>query len=159
MQQVIPTHKVICYVDQDGLTTLSCPKCARSKKIDTKDKKFMLRAFKAKCKCGLSFAGQFEFRRHFRKKVRFSGFYKQKKTGKQGYIIIENISLSGVGFSCIMDHGLQRGDELDITFTLDNPRRTKVTLWVDVLHINDRFVGVRRLDIQNMKPELGFYLR
>ncbi len=159
MKQDATVHEVVCYVGHDGLTTLSCPNCNATKTIDTNKKDYSFKSFKAKCKCGASIRGWFEFRRYFRKKVRLSGFYKQMKTGNRGYIIVENISLGGVGFRCITEHSIQRGDQLDITFTLDNPKQSKVTLKVEVLHINDRFIGVKRCDIDEMQPELGFYLR
>lgn len=159
MQLDITRGRVPCYVDPKGMAVLKCPKCDTTRTIDTNDKNYYFKSFKAKCKCGASFSGQFEFRRFFRKKARLSGFYTQKKTGIRGYIVIRNISMGGLGFSCIFEHTIQKGDQLDITFTLDNPKKSKVTLWVEVLYINDRFIGVKRCDIDEMQPEIGFYLR
>ncbi len=76
-----------------------------------------------------------------------------------GDILIENISLSGVGFFCFEKHSLQEGDKLDLTFNLDNPMKSEIMLRVEVLNIKDKFVGAKRCDIQSMQPELGFYLK
>ncbi len=152
-------HKVMCYVNQDGLAVLRCPECRNSKTIDTNNKNYDFKPFKAHCKCGASFRGQFEFRCHYRKEVRLAGTYKHQETGMVGDILIENISLSGVGFFCFEKHSLQEGDKLDLTFNLDNPMKSEIMLRVEVLNIKDKFVGAKRCDIQSMQPELGFYLK
>jgi hypothetical protein len=152
-------HKVVCYVSRGGVTTLSCPQCGASKTIDTSKKDYAFKSFKAKCKCGARIRGQFEFRQYFRKKVNLPGAYRHRETGVQGKILIDNLSLMGVGFTCLRKHNFQEGDHLDLTFTLDNERKSKVTLWVVVGNIRDRFVGAKRQDPSVSQPDLGFYLK
>lgn len=159
MQKEVNEYKVICYVDKTGLTTLRCPQCGTAKTIDTTKKDYAFKTFRAKCKCGSRITGRFEFRRYYRKKVRLSGSYRHRNSGIRGKIIVEDISLMGIGFTCLRKHHFQKGDQLDITFTLDNPQKSTVTLWVIVHHIRDRFVGVQRCDSQLDQPDLGFYLR
>ena len=159
MTQDIMEYRVTCYVGKDGRTVLRCPKCDVTKTIDTSDGNYSFRKFKATCQCGTLIKGQFEFRKHFRKKVNLSGVYKKRDTGVRGKIIIQNISLQGVGFNCLRKPSFQKGDQLDISFTLDNAKKSEVKLWVEVININDRFVGVKRCDAQIMQPELGFYLK
>jgi hypothetical protein len=159
MKQEVTVQEVVCYVGPDGLTILSCPNCETSKKIDTNNKDYAFKSFKAKCKCGVSIKGRFEYRQFYRKKVSLSGFYQHRKTGVRGNIIVENISLMGAGFTCLRKHDFQKGDQIEITFTLDNPNKSVVKLWVEVRNIKGRFVGVKRCDSQVAKPELGFYLR
>jgi uncharacterized C2H2 Zn-finger protein len=159
MMQDIMEYRVTCYVGKDGRTVLRCPKCDTTKTIDTSNGHYAFRKFKATCQCGTLIKGQFEFRKHFRKKVRLSGAYKKRDTGVRGKIIVQDISLLGVGFSCLRKHHFQKGDQLDISFVLDNTKRSEVKLWVEVINIDDRFVGAKRCDPQLMQPELGFYLK
>ncbi len=125
---------VICYVGQDGVCVLRCPKCDATRKIGTTYREYSLKRFKASCKCGAKIRGKFEFRNYYRKKVHLSGSYQNKKSGVQGDIIVDNISLKGVGFSCLQKHGIKKGDQLDITYTSDNPKKSMVTLWVEVVN-------------------------
>lgn len=152
-------REVICYIGRDGIATLSCPNCKASKAIDTNKKGFAFRSFKAKCKCGESISGRFELRRHARKMVNLLGNYKNPKDGKTGDFDIENISLMGVAFRCFRKPAFQKGDHLDITFTLDNSVRSVVKLRVEVLKIEGRFVRVKRCNTESLQPTLGFYLR
>jgi hypothetical protein len=160
MHEHVLEDKVVFYVDDSGLSVVSCPKCGHFKIINTNNKNYFFRTFIVDCIiCGASIRGQFEFRRYYRKKVRLTGHYKHQKTGVEGNIIVEDISLMGVGFSCSEKHNLKKGDLLDISFTLDNSMKSKVKLSVEVRHINDKFVGVKRCDTQLQQPELGFLLR
>lgn len=154
-----PAHEVVCYVDNAGLTVLRCPNCGTSKTIDTNNKNFAFKRFKAKCKCGASIRGRFEFRKYYRKYVELTGSYRDRKTGIKGKIVVENISLSGVGFRCLRKHDFQKGDQLELNFNLDNPAKSAVKLWVEVQRVRDGLVGVKRCDADIEKPELGFYLR
>ena len=152
-------HTVICYVGSDGLTVLRCPTCGTTKSIDTNKIKSVIKTFKAKCKCGASITGRFEFRRYYRKKVKLFGSFYNRKTGVEGKMIVENISLMGVGFRCFSKHNWQKGDHLDIIFSLDNPNKSVVKLWVEVANVQDKFIGTKRCDTQIEQPDLGFYLR
>lgn len=158
-QQEGTAHEVICYVDREGVTVLRCPDCETIKTIDTKNKDYAFKTFKAKCKCGASIKGWFEFRQYHRKKVKFAGSFKNRKTGVRGKIVVENISLMGVGFRCLNKRSFRKGDQLDITFSLDNPAKSVVKLWVEVQNVKDGLIGVKRCDAQLAQPELGFYLR
>lgn len=159
MKQEVTVHEVVCYVGGDGVAVLCCPDCGSTKTIDANTKDYAFKTFKATCKCGASIRGRFEFRKYHRKKVKLSGSYKDRKTGVMGKILVENVSLIGIGFHCLRKNNFQKGDQLDITFTLDNPKKSVVKLWVEVRSIKDRFVGVKRCDSQVAQPELGFYLR
>jgi hypothetical protein len=90
--------------------------------------------------------------------VCLSGSYRQRKTGIRGDIVIENISLTGIGFSCLRKHDFRQRDQLEVAFTLDNFKKAEITLKVEVRNIRDKFVGVMRLDPHSFQPDLGFYL-
>jgi hypothetical protein len=152
-------NRIVCYVGKDGLAALRCPNCGTTKIIDTAKKNYAFKAFKATCKCGEQIRGQFEFRQYYRKKVNLSGRYRHRESGVQGKILVDNISLMGVGFTCMRKHRFKKGDHLDISFTLDNDRKSKVSLWVVVERLQDRFVGAKRQDPHVSQPDLGFYLK
>ena len=152
-------HETICYVGVDGLTTLRCPNCGTTKQIDTKKNDFAFKTFKAKCRCGASIRGRFEFRQYYRKKVNLSGMFYDRKTGASGNMIVEDISLMGVGFRCFRKQNWQVGDQIDVTFNLDNPQKSLIKLWVEVRNVKNRFVGAKRCDTQLPQPDLGFYLK
>ena len=158
MHKHITGHKVVCYVGNQGQTLLRCPDCKITKKIDVKGHHHLINTFKTTCTCGSIIRGKLDFRRYFRKKVSLTGSYLRMGSEKREDIRVENISGMGVGFSCLGEHSLQRGDYLDITFTLDNPNNTAVTLWIEVMNINDGFVGAKRCDTQLEQPDLDVYL-
>jgi len=150
---------VTCYVNDDGKTTLKCPNCGMPKEIDATGFVFSRKPFKATCKCGTKFSGKFEFRTYFRKQVRLSGHYIHKTTKSQKNILVENLSLKGVGFTCLDRPNLKVGDSLEITFRLDNPKSSKIRLWVEVKSISGRYIGTQRRDTQLAQADLGFYLQ
>jgi hypothetical protein len=150
---------VTCYVNNDGKATLKCPSCGIQKRIDTTKHVFSRKPFKATCKCGTKFRGRFEFRKYYRKQVRLSGHYIHKITKSKNNILVKNLSLMGVGFTCLGRPDLKVGDNLEITFWLDNPKSSKIQLWVEVKVVSDHYIGTQRRDIQIAQPDLGFYLQ
>lgn len=159
MHEDVTEQRVVCYVGNEGQTLLRCPKCKVTKIIDVKKHHHLFNAFKTTCVCGAIIRGKFDFRRYYRKKVSLDGSYLKMGSEIRGEIIVDNISGMGVGFSCLKEHHLQRGDNLDITFTLDNPHESTVVLWIEVMNINERFVGAKRCDTQLEQPDLDVYLR
>lgn len=159
MTEETKEYKVVCYVNEKGLTALRCPQCDTSKKVDMTTLGSAFKKFKAKCKCGSLIQGQFEFRSHYRKKVKLAGRYRKRKNGKRGEILVEDLSLKGIGFSCTGKHQIQKGDHLDITFCLDNARRSEIEFWVVVENVRGQFIGAQRCDTQLYQPDLGFYLK
>jgi hypothetical protein len=147
---------LVCHVAQNGQAVLCCPKCGSSETIDTDDKSH---TFKIACSCGVSIRARLEHRRSYRKKVSLSGSYQLRGNEVRGKIIVENISMGGIGFSCLRKPDLKKGEQLDITFTLDNPKRSSVKLWVEIIHIHHKYVGAKRYDTLMGQSDLGFYLR
>ena len=133
--------RVVCHVGQGGKSVLRCPNCNATRKVDTTYKDYAQKSFIASCKCGAKIECKFEFRNYYRRKVRLSGFYHNKKSGSRGNIIVENISLMGIGFICLRKHDIKKGDQLDITYTLDNHMKSKVTFWTKVVN-SPRFGGI-----------------
>ena len=72
---------------------------------------------------------------------------------------MKNLSLKGVGFTCLGRQDLKVGDNLEITFWLDNPKSSKIRLWVEVKSVSGSYIGAQRRDTQIAQPDLGFYLQ
>ena len=159
MEKDITWQKVICYVGNEGKTLLRCPECKTTKKVDVKKHHNIINTFKTKCECGSTIRGKFDFRRYYRKKVDLTGSCQRMGSETRVGIKIDNISGMGVGFSCVEAHTMQKGDFLDITFTLNNPKNSTVTLWIEVMNINENFVGAKRCDTQLEQPDLDSFLR
>jgi hypothetical protein len=148
-----------CHVAQNGQSVLCCPKCGESKTFHSDDGDHTYEPFKIKCSCGALIRARLEYRKSYRKKVSLSGSYQLRGNGAQGEVIVESISFGGIGFSCLRKPNLQKGEQLEIVFTLDNPRKSKIKLWVEVVHINQKYVGAKRCDTIIGQSDLGFYLK
>ena len=74
-------------------------------------------------------------------------------------ILVKNLSLKGVGFTCLGRPNLKVGDNLEITFWLDNPKSSKIQLWVEVKSVSGHYICVQRRYSQLAQPDLGFYLQ
>lgn len=152
-------QRVVCYVGNEGQTLLRCPECKITRTIDVKKHHHLINSFKTTCTCGFTIRGKFDFRRYYRKRVCLPGAYLKAESEVRGEIRIENISGMGVGFSCLESHNLHKGDYLDIAFTLDNPDKSTVMLWIQVMNIHESFIGAKRCDTQLEQPDLDIYLR
>jgi hypothetical protein len=85
-----------------------------------------------------------EFRKAYRRKLSLSGTYAkclaEGDPGKAfGEILIENLSMTGVGFMTEGDDSLSKGDELTLRFMLDG--HTRIETIAVVKHIRDKAVG------------------
>lgn len=146
------------FVDGQNKATINCPKCGASKTVDVSTLKATAKQLKITCKCGLVFSGAFEFRRVYRKTVRLPGKYKDLNGPKRGDIIIKDLSIGGLGFSCDTRHKIKPGDYLEVTFRLDDTKKSEITLNVIVRSVKDGFIGAERTDKQMYQSALGFYL-
>jgi hypothetical protein len=147
------------YVNDDNQTTIVCPKCGFAKTIDTTNYKETKKQLKANCKCGEAFKFTLEFRKHYRKDVRLPGEYSVPEKGKQGEIVVRNLSLSGVQFTCVRPHQILPGDTLELKFNLDNSARTEIRRSSKVMWVRDYDVGAQFIGPKSFERDLSFYLR
>jgi len=139
------------YVDDTNKITVICPKCEIEKNIDVTNFKDTHKKLKAKCPCGEVFRLTLEFRQTYRKNLRLTGEYFVQEKNEKGDILIEEISASGVRFSCLKPHNIFRDDLVELKFNLDNPMRTEIRELVKIIWINDRNVGAKYIDQNRMK--------
>ncbi len=145
------------YVDVKDQATIICPACRNKKSIDAGKFRDVKAALKIKCPCGEEFRCVFEFRKYYRKQVRLEGSYANLKTKTRGDVIVDSLSLEGVGFTTLDDNRIEPGDTLTIRFTLDNAVHTEVERAIKVTSVRDRSVGAMFFGGARNKT-VGFYL-
>ncbi|HKK89768.1 MAG TPA: HDOD domain-containing protein [Desulfobacteraceae bacterium] len=93
----------------------------------------------------------------FEKKVLLSGTFTHLKTGSSGHIWIKRLSLKGVKFTIPRPHRIRENAFLDISFTLDDVKRSTIERRIVVRTIQDNYAEA---DFYNPPPydkNLGFY--
>lgn len=147
------------YVNDTNQTTIICPKCGFAKTIDTTNFKETQKRLKANCKCGEVFKFTLEFRKHYRKDVRLPGEYTNRQSGEKGEVMVLNLSLGGIQFTCFRPHRILTDNTIELKFNLDNPARTEIRRSAKVMWVRDRDVGARYVESKSFERDLSFYLR
>ena len=99
-----------------------------------------------------------ERRQYYRKDVQLAGSFADQDTGESGDVLIENLSLNGLGFTTLLNHRLAKNALIKVVFQLDDSRRSEITRMVRVRYISDRYVGCQFTDQRSYDGDLGFYL-
>ena len=99
-----------------------------------------------------------ERRQYYRKDVQLAGRFENTETGESGDLLIENLSLNGLGFTTLLNHRLTKNEIVKVVFRLDDSRRSEITRLVRVRYINERYVGCQFTDQKSYDGDLGFYL-
>jgi hypothetical protein len=134
------------YARPDGTVPTACPACGTAGSVPPDRIKGPGEPIEVRCPCGNSFYVLAEFRKAYRRKLSLSGTYAKglaegdpKKAC--GEILIDNLSMTGVGFITAGDDSLSKGDELTIRFTLDDDGHTQIETSAVVKHVRDKAVG------------------
>jgi len=138
------------YVDDTDRVTIICPKCKSEKNVDVANFKDTNKKLKAKCQCGEVFRLTLDFRKNYRKNVRFAGEYFVQGKDDNGEIIIENISANGIKFVILKPHHISKGDIVELKFTLDDPTKTKIQELVKIIWVIDRNIGAQYIDPKSL---------
>ena len=142
-----------------GTATLSCPDCARSKRIPVDRYIGKKHTIKVKCRCDTSFVAHLEFRKHYRKPTELQGLYRIISEGAGGgSAVIHNISKAGLGFTVSGVHNIQIGQKALIDFVLDNTKSTRLSKEVEIRTVNKNHIGCQFIPHQPFEKDLGFYL-
>jgi hypothetical protein len=157
--EINPTDSVLTfYPDNDNNAVIRCPACGHSKKIDASKYQNAGNALSVKCKCGDLFKCAIDFRKFYRKKVNLSGEYIVLKNQRKGDMLVDDVSMGGLGFINMTPHNLEKGDILEVKFRLDDKKRTELIRKVRVMIIKGHFVGTEFFEKNRFDKELGFYL-
>lgn len=149
------------HVDPQNQAAICCPACGFIKHTDMSKFKNVHHNLniRVRCRCGHIFRRNLNFRRYHRKPVRLAGEYKNISTGRKGEVLIENISLGGIGFIHFLPHDLFQDAELELRFRLDDPKRKEVQKKATVKSVRKQMIGVEFRDYQPFDNVLSFYLR
>ena len=75
-----------------------------------------------------------------------------------GLMLVKDISMGGIGFEVVGPCRIEVGNELDVTFTLDDPNSSVIKKQVVVKMVRNKFVGCEYLHTGEYDKALGFYL-
>jgi len=146
------------YPDKDSMAMICCPACGFARKVDALKYRNTNKALTVKCKCGETFKCSVDFRKSYRKRVNLAGEYTILKNQKKGEMLVEDISLGGLGFNNMAHHSLENGDVLELKFRLDDPNRSELVRKVSVKIVKGHFVGTEFMEKNRFDKEIGFYL-
>ncbi len=134
------------YVRPDGTVPTACPACGTAGSVPADRIKGPGEPIEVRCRCGNSFYVLAEFRKAYRRRLSLRGTYakglaESDLREKSGEILIENLSMTGVGFMTAGDNSLSEGDELTVQFSLDDDGHTRIETSALVKHVRDKTVG------------------
>jgi len=150
------------YIRPDNTAVLTCPHCGRQKTINADSLKEHKSKIKVKCACKNMFTVDLEFRKRTRKPTSLRGTYKNhSQKGRTGNMRVMNVSVGGLEFSTLDIDNFKEGDELTLTFTLDDEHRSEIRKDATVMNVRTKSVGCEFVGAGNLAHDgqLGFYIK
>jgi hypothetical protein len=147
------------YPDSDNNVEICCPECNAKKRVDVSTFKNTFKLIEVKCHCDNRFKCSIEFRRSYRVQVSLAGRYERLKNQKIGDMLVESLSIIGVGFVNMSCHLLEIGENLELKFQLDDKNRTEIRRKVKIMNIERSYIGTEFIDKNCFDAALGFYLK
>ena len=147
------------FVKEDGTTVLKCPHCRHARTVSVAELKGKKRILKIKCSCQQSYSVCLELRKTYRKETKLNGhFVNLSLNNEKGAMIVKNASVGGLGFTVIGRNRIQKDHQLEVTFTLDDPHSSVISVPVVVRFVRNTFVGCDFRHAHEYDKALGFYL-
>ena len=146
-------------VDNSNQVTILCTKCGLEQTKNVFKFKDSHKQLKAKCKCGEVVRSTLDFRKYSRKNVQLAGEYLIQGKDEKGEIVVEDISMSGIRFSCLKPNQITRNDIVELKFNLDTPIEMEINPITVIKWTTDRNIGGLFLGPNSLKQDLGFYFR
>ena len=147
------------YVDNSNQVKILCPKCGLEQTKNVFKFKDSHKRLKATCKCGEIFRSNLDFRKYHRKNVQLAGEYLIQGKDEKGEIVVEDISMRGIRFSCLKPNHISRDDIVELKFNLNTPIEMEINPTIVIKWTTDRNIGGLFLGPNSLKQDLGFYLR
>jgi len=153
--------EVKAYVRCNNTATVTCPSCSASRILAAEPYRHRKHALKVRCRCGCVFILRLDFRRHYRKTTSLPGTYAITTPGRPGggVIHIRNISRGGIGFTVSGVHNMEEGLTVDLDFTLNDKKRTRLRKTAVIRSVNGNYIGCQFPENDSFEKALGFYLR
>jgi hypothetical protein len=153
------------FAGEDGKYLMTCPQCGFQDTVSARLFEMMGSAVRVQCPCSHRFRIIRELRSTFRKKVRLEGYFAQAAhNGNKlasgnvwGPMVVQNLSRSGLKFTCANAGLLRIGDRLQVRFNLDNANQTLIKKSVLVKSVYMETVGCQFHGRDRFDAALGFY--
>ncbi len=149
------------YVLADGTVTIICPVCKQS--IDTTVAEFrdIKHSLYINCICKAQFMIDLDFRVYYRKEVDLPGRYRiiAPPYAGQGTVQINNISMSGIGFTVPRMGGLEKGQTVELDFQLTDQKQTRLVRQVVCIRtVENGYLGCEFSNNDPYEKNLGYFL-
>ena len=148
-------------VQTDNTVPTTCPACGAVRPIPSDAFETKNRCAEIQCPCGKTFTALAEFRKAHRRDVALHGTYTRLPLENEtGQVRINNLSMTGVGFTLQGDHGLSGSDLLKLQMVFDKGDCSDVEFVAEVVHIsNNGYAGCRFKEMSLQQEEaLASYL-
>ena len=76
----------------------------------------------------------------------------------KGKIIVRDLFMGGIGFETVGNCSIEKNDELEVIFTLDDLHSSVIKKWVEVKIVRNKYVGCEFTHANEYDKALGFYL-
>lgn len=147
------------YVGLDGKAVVKCPSCEAVRTIAVDKFRDSKHTLNVKCTCQKTFPVNLDFRKFYRKLTKLMGTYVVlPKRIHHGPMMVVNVAKVGVGLQILGNHGLTVGQELEVSFTLDDEQGSLIERRVVVRLVDKNYIGCEFKGDNNHDKALGFYL-
>jgi hypothetical protein len=127
------------YVRPDKTVVLTCPHCGKQQEVHTS---LFRGKIKLRIKCCDVFMVRIEFRKRVRKSPQLKGTYiNHSQKDSKGDLAIQDLSITGLSFTCPNIHLFKIEDELTIEFILNDEQRTVIRKDAIVRSVRENSVG------------------
>ena len=148
-------------VRPDNTVVLTCIHCGLQKETPVDLFKDFKHEIRVKCRCQKTFKIFLEKRNRVRKKTYLRGTYiNYSQKDSSGFLIIRDISVTGLSFTSLDLKKFKVGDELRVEFALDDEHRTKFRKYIIVREVRKNSVGCEydRSEEEVFQSPLGYYI-
>jgi len=147
------------YVKRDNTVEIKCPYCQASKTVPVEKFKNPKNILQISCLCKKVFNVVHEFRQMYRKGTKLRGrYFNQSRDNDEGRIVVDNISLKGVGFYTVGLHKIKKDHILNVEYRIDDPQKTLISRKVIARVVKGDYVGAECVNVGEYDKFLDFYL-
>ena len=147
------------HVNPNGVAVIKCPGCEAVKTFKVDKFRGSKHLLNVKCSCQNLFRVNLEFRKFYRKPTKLPGdFVLLPEKIHRGRLMVVNVSKGGVGLQILGIQRLTPGQELQVSFTLDDKHCSLIDKRVVVRGVKKDYVGCEFMGDTSHDKALGFYL-
>lgn len=152
------------YLTSNNKAAFNCPQCGSATLNDVSKYAALNQpiTLNCRCKCKHQFKVTLEKRHYFRKETNLPGKFSYRHPNGEldkGLMRVVNISLSGVKLELDVTRSFRGGENLLISFHLDDKNNSLYEREVIICHVDHNFVGAAFVYDRYEDPYLGYYLQ